>query len=361
MSLAIALVIAVPWYVLMVRIHGWEALAPFNSGTTLIGRDNLGLLARLFEMAPVTLPLGAYGAARALRRALVDEDNTPETVGGSFWLLWLAIGALTPAFWTNAPRAALDLLVLVPLNLLAASTIADLVNRRVPVRSLIGLAPATAMSVAWWASEDLQGAMDDLIRGQADVGTALGLHLALDLVLVSIWFTRRLERWAHQRDDRQRQVLACFLLAVLVVTVASGIREVVFRHSETHNLLTLRTMILRRNRERPFEMLAVVAPELTGRLSAKAGTPLPRTQEGYSGGWLRFILRTALPHLPQRDLTTIDELLALPEGQRLIILARSGQGLSYADKSKLGLESIHPGLAGVLEAYATAHNRPLRR
>jgi hypothetical protein len=120
-------------------------------------------------------------------------------------------------------------------------------------------------------------------------------------------------------------------------------------------------MILRRNRERPFEQLVVVAHDPGARLSVKTEPQALFPEEGYSGGWLRFILRTALPHLPQRDLTTIDEVLSLPECQRLIILARSGQGLSYAVMSKLGLEAIHPGLAGVLQAYATAHNRPLRR
>ena len=36
------------------------------------------------------------------------------------------------------------------------------------------------------ASEDWQGAVDDLMHGRADAATALGLHLALDLILLSI-------------------------------------------------------------------------------------------------------------------------------------------------------------------------------
>ena len=191
--------------------------------------------------------------------------------------------------------------------------------------------------------------------------TALGLHLAIDLILASIWFTRKLERWARRRDDRQRHVLAFYLLAVLAITVATGIQEVVFRHSETHDLLTLRTMILRRNRDRPFDLLAVVGPDPGPPLPSSAAPPGGRSREAYSGGWLRFILRTALPTLPQRDLSTVDELLALPEGQRLIILTGSGQRLSSAAKSKLGLEVIHPGRMGILDAYATAHSRPPRR
>jgi hypothetical protein len=84
-------------------------------------------------------------------------------------------------------------------------------------------------------------------------------------------------------------------------------------------------------------------------------------EQQFSGGWLRFILRTALPNLRQRDLNTIDDLLLLPASQRLIIFAGSSQRLSYPVKSRLGLEAIHPGRTGVLEAYATAHDRPPRR
>jgi hypothetical protein len=223
------------------------------------------------------------------------------------------------------------------------------------------LAPATAFSVAWWASEDLQGALADLISGRADSATALGLHLALDLILVSVWLTRGLERWAHHRDDRRRQILAFFLLTVLAITIGSGVQEVVFRHSETHDLLALRTMILRRNRERPFDLLAVVGPDAG---SARTGTGDAQTGSAvrpFSSGWLRFVLRTALPRLAQRDLASTEELLTLPPGQRLVILERTGHGLSSAIKSKLGLESIHPGRLGILDAYATAYRRPPRR
>ena len=79
------------------------------------------------------------------------------------------------------------------------------------------------------------------------------------------------------------------------------------------------------------------------------------------GGRLRFILRTALPRLPQRDLNVIDGLFSLPDGQRLIILAGTGQRLSSADQFKLGLEAIHPGRSGILDAYATARHRLSRR
>ena len=51
---------------------------------------------------------------------------------------------------------------------------------------------------------------------------------------------------------------------------------------------------------------------------------------------------------------SIDGLFSLPDGQRLIILAGTEQRLSSADQSKLGLEAIHPGRSGILDAYATA-------
>jgi hypothetical protein len=65
--------------------------------------------------------------------------------------------------------------------------------------------------------------------------------------------------------------------------------------------------------------------------------------------------------LPQRDLNTIDDLFKLPDGKRLIVLSGTNQRLSSADQSKLGLEAIHPGRSGVLDAYATARNRLPRR
>ena len=63
------------------------------------------LLVRLFELAPVTLPLGIYGAARAIRLALIDENNTPETTGGSLWVIWFAVAALAPHSGPTAPAA----------------------------------------------------------------------------------------------------------------------------------------------------------------------------------------------------------------------------------------------------------------
>jgi 4-amino-4-deoxy-L-arabinose transferase-like glycosyltransferase len=359
LALLIALVVAMPWFILMIDRHGWQALNALAAPPDgLLADRQLSLLPRLIRLAPVSLPLGLFGAVRAIRSALVDESDTRETVGGSFWVVWLGVAALGPVVWPGGPRSAFDLLLLVPLSLLAAQTVADLANRRISIRALIAIAPATAMSITWWASVDLSEAVDDLFHGRADSATALGLHLALDLVVASVLIVRALYRWARRRDDRQRWILTAYLAAVMTVTVVIGLREVLFRHGETRALLTLRTMILRRNRDGPFQVVAVVSPSLSGPADLSVG---PAADRPLPGGRLRFILKTALPRLPQRDLSVIDGLFALPEGRRLIVLAGTGQRLSSAVQSKLGLEAIHPGRSGILDAYATARSRLLRR
>lgn len=353
-GLGAAMAVALPWHLAMIPTHGWEVFNPFIPpiGWT---DDGHGLLGRLLELSPVATPLGLYGAVRMIRLALIADDDDRETIGGALWVIWLAVGALALSFWSDGPRDALELFALVPLNLLAAVTVADLVNRRVSVRALIGLAPAIALCLAWWGSGELRGALDELLAGRANATTILGLHLVLDLIIASIFLTRWLDRWARGRDHRRRRLLACFLLTILGVVVALGVREMVFRHSETTDLLMLRTMILRRDRERPFELVAVVSP---GPIRQAGDESVPDLDAPFPGGRLRFILRTALPRLRQVDLNNIDDLLALPDQQRLVILYGAGRRLSYPLQSQLGLEAIHPGRTGILDAYATAstHN-----
>jgi hypothetical protein len=359
LALAVALIVSVPWFAFMLDSHGRQVAAALSFPPyEPLPAQQLTLLPRLVDLAPVTLPLGLFGAVRAVRSALVSEFNTLETIGGSLWVIWLGLASLAPTVWPSGPQGAFDLVLLIPLNLLAAQTIADLVNRRVSVRTLIGLAPATAISITWWVSDDIGKALYNLIHGRTDAATALGLHLAFDVIVISVLVVRTLNRWAYHRDDRQRWILTVFLMIILIAVVTSGLREVLFRHSETHDLLSLRTMILRRNRDLPFQILAVVSstwpPPNRDKTKSEIDQPLP-------GGRLRFILRTALPRLPQHDLDTIDELFDLPEGQRLIILAGTEQRLSSADQLRLSTEAIHPGRSGILNAYATARGRPLRR
>jgi 4-amino-4-deoxy-L-arabinose transferase-like glycosyltransferase len=359
LALGVALLISLPWYSLIICSHGWAAVTALATPPDgLLADRQLSLLPRLIALAPAALPLGILGAVRVIRSALVAEANTHETAAGSLWVIWLVVAALVRAVWRSGPQTAFDLVLLVPVCLLAAQTIGDLVNRRLSVRALLGLAPATAISVSWWASADLSEAISDVLRRQANTATVLGLHLGLDLVVMSVWMSGVLNRWAHRRDDRQRWILASFLLFVLVLLIVGGLREVLFRHSETRDLLSLRTMILRRNRELPFSLVAVVTSPWLAGTGDSGGMTVNRPS---AGGRLRFVLRTALPQVPQLDLRAVDELFSLPNGQRLIILVGSDESLSSADQHRLGVEAIHPGRFGILGAYATAYHRQPRR
>jgi hypothetical protein len=209
--------------------------------------------------------------------------------------------------------------------------------------------------VAWWVSGDLRGAVVGLTRGHVAPRSALGLHLALDLLVAVVWLARGLDRWARRRDLRQRRVLGCFLLVVLVTSLADGVREVTFRHLETRELMDLRAAVLIRHRLRPFRSIAVVGPDLDHPL-IEGPTP---------GGRLRFILRCALPGVPEVDLTSTDQLLAGPraDGPRLVVLVGPDHRLSYAAQSQLGLEAIHPvqlGRSGLIDAFATDHSASRR-
>ena len=358
LALLVAMVVAGPWFAMMVRRHGWESMGVGFMPHGLLEDEPRALTSRLIELAPAALPLAIHGAVRAIRDALVDETNSRDTTGGSLWVVWFGLGSLALSGWSEGPRRVLELFVLTPLCLLAAQSIADLVNRRVPVRSLIILAPATAVTVAWWASADLNRAVADLASGHADAATALGLHLGLDLVVASVVIIWVLNRLTRRRDRPQRAILGVFLIVVLSITVGDGCREILFRHSETTELLSLRSMILRRNRESPFALLAVVSPTSS---SARVDSALPAAQRPSLGGRLRYILKTALPQLPQRDLESLESLDSLPDVERLVILVGAEHGLSSATLARLGLESIHPGRSGILDAYATTRTRRPRR
>jgi 4-amino-4-deoxy-L-arabinose transferase-like glycosyltransferase len=317
LALGVALIVFAPWLFIMLSLHGWRALSALEIPPEgLLADRHLSLLPRLIELAPAILPLAVLGTVRAIRSALVDEANSRETVGSSLWIIWLAVAALTPVVWPHAPQGNLELVLLVPVSLLAAQTVVDLVNRRVPMRMLVWLAPATMLIVAWWASIDLHNAVDDLLHRRATAATALGLHLVADLTIASVWALHALYGWAHDRDVRQRFILAIFLFVVMAVTIGEGLREVMFRHDVTHVLLSLRTVILRRDRDSPFQVVAVVSPKssISARTSAETVT-----DRSLPGGRLRFILKTALPRVPQRHLRTIDELFQLPDSPRLVI------------------------------------------
>ena len=257
------------------------------------------------------MPLGLYGAWRAFRQALTDESNDGDAAGGAFFVIWLAIAALAASLWTAGPRPALELFLVVPLCLLAVRAMIDLAQRRVSARALAWLAPATAWTIAWWCSSHIRDAARDLAGGRRpDAASALGLHLGLDLIFAILLLTRGLEHWTRRRDDRRRLLIGGFLLTALATTVAIGSRELEFRRKETSDLLTLREMIMRRHRQRPFETAAII--------DADRG---PTTRmELMLDGRLRFMLRSALPDLMPRELTDAEQLSSLPGRQLLVIL-----------------------------------------
>ncbi len=341
LAVLIALALAGPWHVMMFLRHGRSFVAALLAPPQASG-PGLGMLGRLVDLAPATLPFGVYGAIRAMRRALSAEEER-STVGGTLCLAWLAIAALAPAVLSSGPRPALNLLLLLPLNLFAAAAIVDLSSRRIAARALCWLAPASAATMAWWTSAPMREAISDLLALRSpDSHSASGLRIAFGLAAAMLLLVRVLDRWSRRRDDRRLIILGACLGAVMAVTVAAGLREVRFRHRETIDLLTLRDAILRRHAVKPFNTLAVVSSSPA--LDAPGSRP---------GGRLRFLLRATLPDLAQIDLASVDELRKLPGSQRLIILSGTQGRLDYASQSRLGLEAIHPGRSGELEAFAT--------
>jgi hypothetical protein len=177
---------------------------------------------------------------------------------------------------------------------------------------------------------------------ELNLAELLRLHVCFDVMLVSALVVYAFMRWSRHYDHRKRFLLGSFLSLLIAITTVTGIREVRFQHRETKDLLTLREVVLRLHRELPFAHIVVVGPRAVA----------PPLQGPQPGGRLRFILRTALPDIPQIDLARIDQLANLPPGQCLVILLGQEQ-LPYALQARLALVAIHPGRSGVLDAFAT--------
>jgi hypothetical protein len=360
--LILGLLIAAPWHVYMARRHGVGFWLTLLEPQPASGPAPQNLADRLLLLAPASVVLGLYGAARAGRRLLAAEPGArdPGTLGAALWLAWMAVAALLPALLPAGPRPVTQLFLLVPLNLFAARTMRELADRLIPARALRVLAPATVAALIWWASPGLRGATLSLALGRApDPAGAWVLEVALAGLIAITAATALLHRWVGGSDRRQRLALGTFLGGVLALTVLGGLREVNFRHRETSDLLALRDAVLRRDARRPLEVVAVLGPE------AELPEPEPTARQGRAawggtlpGGRLRFILRTALPRLEQVEVRLGDDLLRLPDGQRLVVLAGTGAPLSYALQARLRLESLHPGRHGILDAYATPVEPP---
>jgi 4-amino-4-deoxy-L-arabinose transferase-like glycosyltransferase len=344
-ALFICAAVVLPWHIWMYTRYGDAFLRALLSPPDAQPFVQGDVLKTMIALAPATLPLCLFAALRAVQRSWAQGPPDATASGHALWLAWLAVASLSPRFWPAGPNSALDLFLLMPLNLLAAQGLTDLAARRVRLRALVWLAPATFFTFVCWASVDLRASLGMLLRGHSlDPEQALVLHVCLDLVAAAALTIYALVRWSRHCDRRKRLAIGGFLSLVVAATMVTGIREVRFRHLETKELLSLREAVLRRHREQPFTLVAIVGPET----SSSAPAPPP-------GGRLRFILQTALPTVPQVDIARADELLNLPPGERLVILVGQ-ERLPYALQARLGLWAIHPGRTGILDAFATARD-----
>jgi hypothetical protein len=354
-AVVLAVAIAAPWYAPMAMRYGWPFWAAVLGGAER-SPNGQGLgLASLSLLAPATTVLGALGLVRAIirivearRAGAVDQSAV---AGGALWVCWLMVMLVVLAFVSERASLLARLALLAPLNLLAAQTILDLAERRFSSRSLIWLAPATVVSLLWAALPELRSALVDVAHGRRpSANTTLALHVALDFLVIMGLAIRGFDRWTRSNDARRRLLIGVFLVAVLGFTFITGFREVQFRHRETIELLDLRDAIVRRHAERPLNLLAVVAADFDAAPAAdpQAGVPLLQP-----GGRLRFVLRSALPHLAQIDLPSVQELRSLPDLERIVVLTGRGARLSYALQARLRLNLVHPGESGFLQAYAT--------
>ena len=189
MGLAVGLLIALPWHAWLFSRHGgrlcrrcWRLRDSGGSGSGAVGAASDAGAGECASGAVRGVSGGSEGDA--------FRGGRPLTVGGVFWFGWLAIAALVPAS-RRSPGPVLNLTLLVPLNLLTGEAMLDLAGRRIPARSLVWLAPATALAVAWWGIPELRRGLDNLIQQRGlDPSTALGLHLGLDLIVALALLTR---------------------------------------------------------------------------------------------------------------------------------------------------------------------------
>jgi hypothetical protein len=210
---------------------------------------------------------------------------------------------------------------------------------------------------------DLSGT---ILQGRLTIAMAVGVPVGLALLLGLRFCARSAQRWAASDDGRRRGLLGGFLGLVLLITLAAGIQEVELRHRETLDLLSLREAIVRRQALRSFARVTVLGPSSERSGQALVGsTMVPMATAalpawGAPGGRLRFVLRSALPHVPEYDAARVEDLVGPTDGAQLVVLAGTGTRLSYSAQARLRLESIYPSRGGLLDAYATPVEPPSR-
>jgi 4-amino-4-deoxy-L-arabinose transferase-like glycosyltransferase len=398
-AMIVALCVAAPWHVWMSMVHGSEFWRDLSEPSKSLGTTIRGPIHHLLDASPIFLIPAVYSAWLSIRnwfagskspeiandqltrpewRDQAARDNLEQDRNGMFlWTIWAIVVLALSLYWPLGPTNTLGLLLTCSLALLAAHTIRGLSQRQIPARMLIRMTPLIVLGFCWWASSDVRLA---LIVGQTQgIRNAFTGHHGRALILtiifsIATWaFASASTRWIRRNDLRIRLVLALDVFCMLAVQMILGVNELRFRHDITRQLLDLREAIVRRNQIDRIEHI-----HLVGSISPRDLVTL-RPYEHESGsfvpmrtvvtpnptgidpaGRLRFILRSALPRVPQTDHTSVDSLFRAPISQSLVILVGNDSRLSIAEQSRLGLEPIHPGVARILTAFASG-SRPRTR
>jgi len=320
---------------MMYARHGKAFLAALAAPPQAGGVSAGGLATRLMELAPATLTLALY-ARPGPSAAAWWPSGTPLTAGGALCLVWLPWPSWRRRPLPQGPRPALNLFLLVPLNLLAAQAMVDLADRRISTRALTWLAPVTALGVVWCRARTCarpctswRGANCRLRLGP---GPAPGSGCSGG--------PGRTDARGQPLGPAPRRPQAGDLLGPSSVGPGGGgclgNPRGPLPPPRDH-----RPALAPRGDPPPPGEPAV---HRAGRRRARIGT-LPAGGVGVQpGGRLRFLLRATLPDLAQLDLARPEDLLKLPGGRRLVIVVGPGAGrrLSYPTQARLGLESIHP-------------------
>lgn len=393
-AMIVAVAIAAPWHVWMSMVHGSEFWTNLSEPSRSLGNLNRGPVLHLLDAAPIFLIPALYSGLISIRnwfagskssgqtsdqltqpewRERFARDNLEQDRDGLFlWTIWSVVALALSIYWPLGPTSTIGLLLTCPLALLAAHTIRGLSQRQIPAKLLIRFTPLIVLAFGWWVSSDVRLAVAlGLTQGFAAAFTGrYGNALVATLIIsAASWAFASLARnWIRRNDMRIRLVLAVEIFSLLIFQMILGINELRFRHEITRQLLDLREAIVRRNQSFPIEHihlvgsissrdLAALRPFDTERGSLIPSRPLD-TRPNPTGidpaGRLRFILRSALPNIPQTDHKSVDSLFGAPISQSLVILVGTDSRLSIAEQSRLGLEPIHPGVAQILTAFASA-------
>jgi 4-amino-4-deoxy-L-arabinose transferase-like glycosyltransferase len=194
---------------------------PWAHGSRTIA-ESLGTLL-LFQIGLVFL--GIWRAVRLLSQG----GDEPQRHAYSLLLAWSALG-LTVWWLAECQRLADESLrdlwqmfFLIPLMMLAALGMREIVDRRVSLELVLAISLATFANVAW-QSRDLWG-----VTGQwyTDLGLLSGLLLSL------ILGARQLAASCHKHDARQRVALSTLLLGALVANCGLGLYSA--RRTQAHD------------------------------------------------------------------------------------------------------------------------------